>query len=197
MSTVVVGIGSSAPSPVRLVGNVTKSKDGSVSIAYKEPGMVRETNKSFLTSEVVAYRAGEAGFVVAMLNEPVTKVVGEMTIKDGVRHVKTEEGTVVLNSVPGVSYDVKEVEADSKEARAAERAGKVKVRGASRRAAAPAAKSSKTAAAPAKTSGKSSRAERRAAAAAAASGEKSAKVKSKKTSSTEEAPAKKKKRSAK
>ncbi len=153
MTHVVVSIHADRPTPTRLVGNVTKSKDGTINIEYAEPGQVKKTNKSFLASEVVGALAGEAGYVIAMLNAPVTKITGERITKDGTRYVKTENGTVALNNMPGVSYDVKEVEADSKEARAAERASKVKVRGAR------AAASAKSA----KASGKPSRAERKAA----------------------------------
>lgn len=128
MTNVVVSIASIAAVPTRLVGSVVKNKDGSFSITYREPGQVKTITKSFLASEVVGALAGDAGFVIAMTNTPITKVVGELVIKEGVRYVKTENGTVQLNNIPGVAYDVKEVEADSKEARAAERAAKVKVR---------------------------------------------------------------------
>jgi len=140
--------------PTRLVGAVTKSKAGSVSITYAEPGQVKKTTKSFLPNEIVAALAGEAGYVIAMLNTPITKIVGEQVIKDGVRFIKTDGGNVQLNQLPGVTFDVKEVEADSKEARAAERAGRVKVRGARR---------------PVEEVKKSSKADRRAAAKASAS----------------------------
>lgn len=154
MTTVVVSIASIAAIPTRIVGSVIKNKDGSFAITYSEPGQVKKITKSFLATEVVGALAGEAGYVIAMTTTPIAKVVGELVIKDGIRYVKTENGTVQLNNIPGVAYDVKEVDADSKEARAAERASKVKVRGV--RKTAEAASSAK----------KSSKAERRAARAA-------------------------------
>jgi hypothetical protein len=189
MTTVVVSITNSAAIPTRLEGHVVTKKDGSVNIAYKEKGQIKESNRSFLASEIVGSLAGEAGYVIALLNEPVAKVVGELSIKDGVRHVKTDTGTVVLNAVPGILYDVKEVEADSKEARAAERASKVKVRPskASREAARAAE------AKPAKGGKTSSREERLAAKKAARAAE-AAPVKKAKKAVVEEAPVKKKSR---
>ena len=132
MANVVVSILAAAAIPTRLVGGVTKQKDGSISIEYSEPGQVKKVTRSFLPSEVVGFLSGDAGYVIAMLNSPITKVVGELVVKDGVRIVKTDAGNVALNQLPGVVFDVKEVEADSKEARAAERASRFKVRGAKR-----------------------------------------------------------------
>lgn len=182
MTTVIASIAAAALAPTRLEGNVSvDKKDGRVTISYKEKGLVKEKNKTFLASDLVAYKAGEAGFVVAMLNEPVSKTVGELIVKDGVQYIKTEDGTVVLNRFPGVLINVSEVDGDSKEARAAERAGKVKVRGAARR--------SREETSSKKTSSKSektSKADRIAA----------RKAKAAKSSKEEAAPAKKKRRAA-
>lgn len=126
MTIVVAAVYAAQQIPVRLVGSVSASKNGTVSIDYKEPGMVKATNKVFLSSEVLAYMEGDAGFVVAMMNDPVTKMVGEMTIKDDKVILESEAGRIVVNKVNGASVTYTEVAEDSKEAKAAARAAKVK-----------------------------------------------------------------------
>ena len=158
MSNVILSITSVSAQPQRLEGNVTSDKDGFVTIEYKEKGMVKTKTQKFAASDLAAYMTGEAGFVVALLNEPVAKAVGTLTtLKSGATAVKTEAGTVIINKVAGVISKLEEVDADSKEARAAERASKVKVRGARASAAKASGKSEKSAKKP-------SREERRAAA---------------------------------
>lgn len=128
MSNVILSISGNSAQPHRLEGNVT-SKDGFITIEYKEKGMVKTKTQKFAADDLAAYMVGEAGFVVALLNEPVAKAVGTLaTTKGGATAIKTEAGTVIVNKVAGVITKLEEVDADSKEARAAERAAKVKVK---------------------------------------------------------------------
>ena len=131
---VVAAIAAVSLIPQRLVGNVTESKDGTVTIDFKEPGMVKTTTRSFAATDLVAYMAGETGFVIAMVNDPVAKFTGEHSVKNGATTIKTENGVVHVNSNPGAYMTLTVVDEDSKEAKAAARAGKIKVRGAGRKA---------------------------------------------------------------
>jgi len=127
--TVVASIAAVALTPQRLVGHVSES-DGMVTIEYKEPGMVKSTTRTYKADELPAYLTGEAGFVIALSNDPIAKFVGTLaTTKKGRQVVKTEGGLVVVNSNPSVHMTLTEVDESSKEAKAAARASKVKVRG--------------------------------------------------------------------
>lgn len=128
MSNVVAAISANQSIPQRIVGNVTKSKDGTITIEYKKPGMVKTSTSIYAEtdSNLVAYMAGEAGFVVAMVNDPVAVVVGNMIVKDGRTIVETEAGKVVIHQTAGVSTSYAAVDEDSKEAKLAARASKVK-----------------------------------------------------------------------
>ncbi len=163
MSNVILSISSTSVQPQRLEGNVKSDKDGYVTIEYKEKGMVKTTSRKFSSDELAAYMTGEAGFVVALLNEPIAKAVGTLTtMKSGAKAIKTEAGTVIINSkVAGVLTSLTEVDADSKEAKAAARAAKVKVRGA-RASAAPSSRSSKSASGDKKPSREERRASKKA-----------------------------------
>lgn len=114
----------------QMVGNVTRSsKDGTVTVEYKEPGQVKTTKKVFQADSVL-YRLGEGtGFVIAETNTPLVTFVGKLsTNKAGEAIVETADGDVVINRLVGSQTIYNEVAEDSKEARAAERAGKVKSR---------------------------------------------------------------------
>ena len=136
---VVAEVAATALAPQRLMGAVTESKDGTVTIEFKMPGMVKTTQRTFQAAELVAYMTGAAGFVIAMTNDPVAKFSGQLINKNGQTYVKSEAGVVKVNSVPGAFVKMTNVEEGSKEARAADRAAKVKVRGVGRRAAGAAA----------------------------------------------------------
>lgn len=122
----VASVYASVPIPQRIVGNVSASKDGSVTIEYREPGMVKTSVKRFLMDDVVAYMEGEAGFVIALSSEPLTKMVGDMTIKDNKVIINSEAGKVVINRIAGATVVYNEVEDNSREAKVAARVAKVK-----------------------------------------------------------------------
>lgn len=111
----------------QMVGNVSKTKDGMVSVEYKEPGQIKTSKKVFQADKVI-YRVGEGtGFVIAPSNAPLATFVGTLgTDKNGATTVESAEGTVVVNAFDGAQIVYAEADEDSKEARAAERAGKVK-----------------------------------------------------------------------
>lgn len=128
MTNVVASISANQSIPQRIVGNVSKSKDGTVSIEYKKPGMVKTSTNIYgeNDSNLVSYMVGEAGFVVAMVNDPVAVVVGTMISKEGRTIVETEAGKVVINRSAAVSVNFAAVDEDSREAKMAARASKVK-----------------------------------------------------------------------
>lgn len=112
--------------PRRLDGVVTSSKDN-VSIEYKEKGQVKTKTKVYPAADLIAYMVGSPGFVVERSAEPITVVVGTASSSG----IKTEAGTVIINpaaNLLGAVISRQEVDDDSREARAAERAGKVKVK---------------------------------------------------------------------
>lgn len=191
MSSVIASIKPTIASPQRIVGEVTKdAKTGFLHVQYKEPGKIKATPLAFDPADLIAHKLGAAGFVVAMTTNAIATLVGELVTKNDRTFLKTADGNVELTKLPGVSIEYAPVDPESREARSAEKASAIKVRGAraAAKADAPAKKSA---------SGGSSRAERRAAAKAAA-GEKAAPAKSKKLGRTEaaEGVVKKKKRRA-
>ena len=113
--------------PRRLDGIVTEEK-GLVRIEYKPPGMVKTKVESFPADTTLAYMVGEPGFVVVSSGEPITAFVGKLSIKNDQMTVTNDAGTIVLNRQPWANVQLTEVEEGSREARAAERAGKVKVK---------------------------------------------------------------------
>lgn len=128
MSTSIVKLGSQGKTFRRLDGIVTE-KDGLVTVEYKVAGQVKTKTSSFPSNTVAAYQTGTPGFVVAPSTDPITSVVGKVvSSKEGRLVVSTEAGKVVINQVDGVSVAMDEVEADSVEARRAERASKVRVK---------------------------------------------------------------------
>ena len=88
--------------------------------------MVKTKTARFLASDVVAYMEGDAGFVVAMTSDPVTKMVGKMTVKGDKVVVESEAGDIVINKVAGATVVYTEADEDSREAKAAARIAKVK-----------------------------------------------------------------------
>jgi len=126
MSNVIAAVMASQQIPQRIVGNVSVNKDGSISIDYREPGMVKTKTARFLSSEVVAHMEGEAGFVVAMSSDPITKMVGKMTVKGDKVILESEAGDVVINKVAGATVIYTEADEDSREAKAAARVAKVR-----------------------------------------------------------------------
>jgi len=112
--------------PRRLDGIVTE-KSGLVTIEYKEKGMVKTKTSTYPAGDVT-YMTGSPGFVIDMSSAPITQFVGEMKMKDGRMTVVTEAGTVVVNKLPGLALEISQVDAESREARVAERVGKVRVK---------------------------------------------------------------------
>lgn len=113
----------------QFAGNVAKLKDGTVSVEYKEPGQIKTSKKVFQADKVI-YREGDGtGFVIAPSNAALVTFVGTLSVgKDGSTVVETADGPVVVNSLDGSQIVYSEAEEDSREARAAERAGRVKTR---------------------------------------------------------------------
>lgn len=112
--------------PRRLDGVVTEDK-GNISIEYKEKGQVKPKTKVYAASDLIAYMVGTPGFIIDRSADPISVVVGSPSSKG----LKTEGGTVILNPnsyALGAVISRQEVEDDSREARSAERAGKVKVK---------------------------------------------------------------------
>ena len=126
MTNVIAAVTAAQQIPQRIVGSVSANKDGSISIDYREPGMVKTKTARFLASDVVAYMEGDAGFVVAMTSDPVTKMVGKMTVKGDKVILESEAGDVVINKVAGATVVYTEADEDSREAKAAARIAKVK-----------------------------------------------------------------------
>lgn len=126
MANVIAAISATQQIPQRIVGSVSANKDGSISIDYREPGMVKTKTARFLASDVVAYMEGDAGFVVAMTSDPVTKMVGKMTVKGDKVVIESEAGDIVINKVAGATVVYTEADEDSREAKAAARIAKVK-----------------------------------------------------------------------
>jgi len=126
MANVIAAISATQQIPQRIVGSVSANKDGSISIDYREPGMVKTKTARFLASDVVAYMEGDAGFVVAMTSDPITKMVGKMTVKGDKVVVESEAGDIVINKVAGATVVYTEADEDSREAKAAARIAKVK-----------------------------------------------------------------------
>lgn len=131
MSTVIASIKPTMASPQRIVGSVTKdSKTGFVHVDYKEPGKIKATTLAFDPSDLIAHKTGPAGYVVAMTTNPVATLVGELVTKGDKTYLKTADGNVELSKMPGVNIEYLPVDAESREARQAEKAAAVKVRGA-------------------------------------------------------------------
>lgn len=126
MANVIASITAAQQIPQRIVGSVKASKDGSISIDYREAGMVKTKTAVFLSSDVVAYMEGDAGFVVAMSSDPITKMVGKMTVKGEKVVIESEAGDIVINKIAGASVVYTEADEDSREAKAAARIAKVK-----------------------------------------------------------------------
>lgn len=127
MSASIVKFGTQGKSFRRLDGIVTE-KNGLVTVEYKPQGMVKSKTASFPSNSVAAYQTGTPGFVIAPSTDPITQVVGKVSSKNGNLTVSTDAGTVIINQIDGVSISMDEVEADSREARMAERASKVRVK---------------------------------------------------------------------
>lgn len=124
----IVKLGSLGTSYRKLEG-VVAEKDGMVTVEHKLPGMVKTKTSSFPSNTLPAYMVGTPGFVLAPSNEPIAQVVGKMSVgKEGRLIVATEAGKVVINQIAGISISTDEVEADSREARQAERASKIKAK---------------------------------------------------------------------
>lgn len=127
MTSVVASVSASVAIPQRIVGHVSK-KDNVITIEYKKPGMVK-TSKAVFTEDdtaLLGWMTGEAGFVIALVNDPVAVVFGTMSTKNGRTLVESEAGKVVLKSSPAVLTTFAEADENSKEARLAARASKVK-----------------------------------------------------------------------
>ncbi len=125
--TQIVTISPNTYIPRRLDGVVTEDKSGSILIEYKEKGQVKSKTKVYDKGDLIAYMLGSPGFIVDRSSDPITTIVGEHSSKG----IKTEGGLVVLNPnthTLGAVIARTEVDGDSREARAAERAGKVKVK---------------------------------------------------------------------
>ena len=112
--------------PKRFDGIVTE-KGETITVEYKPPGQVKTAVASFHMDECI-YMVGEPGFVIAMTMDPITQFVGKATTKDGITSVKTEAGEVIIPRLAGMLLSMSNVEADSREARLAERASKVRVK---------------------------------------------------------------------
>lgn len=122
----VVTVSSTSATPKRYDG-IVKVKGEQVTVEYKKPGQVKSATASFSVDDCI-YKAGSPGFVIAMTLEPVTTFVGKASMKDGITTISTEDGDVIVTKLPGAHISMTQVEEDSREARAAERAGKVRVK---------------------------------------------------------------------
>jgi len=80
----------------QFAGNVSKSKDGTVSVEYKEPGQIKTSKKVFQADKVI-YREGDGtGFVIAPSNAALVTFVGALSVsKDGSTVVETADGPVI------------------------------------------------------------------------------------------------------
>lgn len=143
----VVTVSATSATPKRYDG-IVKVKGEQVTVEYKKPGQVKSAMASFSVDDCI-YKAGSPGFVISMTLEPITTFVGKASMKDGVTTVSTEDGDVIVTKLPGAHVTFTQVEEDSREARAAERAGKVRVK-------LPGARRAKEEASSAKSSKKSS-----------------------------------------
>ena len=122
----VVTVSAVSATPKRYDG-IVKVKGEQVTVEYKKPGQVKSATASFSVDDCI-YKAGSPGFVIAMTLEPITTFVGKASMKNGLTTIATEDGEVVVNKLPGAHISLTQVEEDSREARAAERAGRVRVK---------------------------------------------------------------------
>lgn len=136
MATILT-ISPSSVIPRRLDGIVTATKSGDVTIEFREKGMVKTKTKSYSAAELIGYEVGEPGFVIERSADPITTVV--VSKKFVLNDQAALLGAVISRTI---------VEDDSREAKVAERASKVKVK-------LPAAKSSRDEAKPKKKTRKS------------------------------------------
>lgn len=126
--TTVVKISPLSAIPSRIEGIVTveKTKSGNtVTVVYRKPGQVKTDTLVFDADELIAYMPGTPGFVIARSNEPITIFAGDATSSG---NIKTEDGVIVINKVDYALITRVEVSEDSREAKVAIRAGKVRVK---------------------------------------------------------------------
>ena len=128
MTTVVAQVSPTVAVPVRLEGAVQMAKSGLLSVTYKQKGMVKTKNQMFDPASVVAYLEDDsAGFAIVLTNEPIAQFFGKIKASNSGHTVETEAGTVYLNSgIVGTLVTLSEADEDSREARMAARAAKVK-----------------------------------------------------------------------
>lgn len=127
---VVAKISPTVAVPVRLEGRVELTKGGMLSITYKQKGMVKTNSLVIHPSEAVAYMEDEsAGFAIVLNNEPIAQFFGTLkSTNEGGAKIETPEGqTIYVNGgIPGVLNNMSIADEDSREARQALRAAKVK-----------------------------------------------------------------------
>lgn len=126
-NTVVASVSASVAIPQRIVGHVTK-KDNLITIEYKKPGQIKRSTAVYTEEDtaLLGWRSGEAGFVIALVNDPVAVVFGEMSTKNGKTYIEGADGKTVLKASPAVLTTFAAAAEDSKEAKLAGRASKVK-----------------------------------------------------------------------
>lgn len=115
--------------PTRLEGNVSE-KNGVVRIVYKVKGQVKLKTKILATNDpnLIAHMTGETGFAIVMTNAPIAQFFGDVTPSNEGIVIKTPDGEKVYfnSAAAGAVVDLEEADEDSREARMALRAAKVK-----------------------------------------------------------------------